>query len=180
MIIWRAARYCIRPTATPSAAGAARWYSDGAADVRGWLAQLQWSQIPKQLYRAQYARASGPGGQNVNKVSTKCTVTLEGFSKCAWFPAEVREQAVRRLRYYARAQDAVVVQCDQWRSRERNREECLRRLVRELKAVVHVAAAPDAAAEARHARLRAAADRQRLHGKRRQGERKRLRGRVEY
>ena len=164
----------------PWAMRATRRYSDGAAEMRGWLEQLHWSQIPKQLYRAQYARSSGPGGQNVNKVSTKCTLTVEGFSKCAWFPALVREQAVRRLRYYARAQDAVVVQCDQWRSRERNREECLRRLVRELKAVVHVAAAPDPVAEARHARLHAAADRHRLHGKRRQGERKRLRGRVEY
>lgn len=74
-------------------------------------------------------RSSGPGGQNVNKVSTKVELRVHAadLPLDPGATARLRELAGRRLT----SAGELVIAADEYRSQSRNREECLRRL-REL------------------------------------------------
>ncbi|CEP64694.1 Pth4p LALA0_S13e00848g [Lachancea lanzarotensis] len=101
-----------------------------------WLKALDIKTLPVRSFSFQFDRSSGPGGQKVNKSSTKCTMTIYGFSKCPWIPQEVRDQLMaKNLRYWARSKDCIVIQSDQTRSRETNKELCLDKFVKEIKDV---------------------------------------------
>ena len=86
--------------------------------------------------RWQYARSSGPGGQNVNKVNTKAEV---------WIPvgmiAGLSERAVGRLRSLAgrrlTASDEIHIAADTERTQEGNRAAVMQRLRELLLAAMH-------------------------------------------
>ena len=76
--------------------------------------------------RFEYARSSGPGGQNVNKRSTKAVLRVAVDDLVA------RPGILRRLQRQAGPwlTDAgeIVIESDEHRSQRRNREACLERL----------------------------------------------------
>ena len=115
-------------------------------------------------------RAQGPGGQNVNKVSS--AVHLRFDIAASSLPEHIKERLLA-LRDQRITKDGVVVlKAQQSRSQEANREEALRRL-QEL--VDSVAVLP---AVRRPTRPTRSSQRKRLEGKAKDGERKQLRGKV--
>jgi len=117
-------------------------------------------------------RAQGPGGQNVNKVSS--AVHLRFDIGASVLPEHIKERLLA-LRDQRITKDGVVVlKAQQSRSQEANKEDALRRL-QEL--IDSVAVLPPVRRATRPTR---SAQRKRLDGKARDGERKQLRGKVSF
>lgn len=142
--------------------------------------------VPEAVLRWQYSRSGGPGGQNVNKVSTRAELRLavEDLPISGRALGRLRELAGRRIvgtetaveestgLVRERGGDLVIVS-ESERSQSGNRSECLRR-VREL--LVRAMAEPKVRRKTRPSR---ASRERRLESKSRRSEIKRSRGRVD-
>ena len=78
-----------------------------------------------------FVRASGPGGQNVNKVSTAAELRFDVANASLPYDLKTRLKTIagRQL-----TQDGIlVITCQEFRSQERNRETALSKLIAMLK-----------------------------------------------
>ena len=83
--------------------------------------------LPASALRFQYARSPGPGGQNVNKLNTKATLTIAA----AELEKVLEPAALERLRRLAGRQftsDRLVLNSAASRSQVANRRTCLTKL----------------------------------------------------
>lgn len=158
------------------------WYSKKATiNPQEWLDTLSTHSVPQKLFAVHYDRSSGPGGQHVNKVNSKCTLTLHSFSECSWVPQEIRNQLIqKRFRYYAPARDCVVIQSDQSRSREANRQVCLEKFTAEIRSTCWFPKPADAEDIHRWKKIREKTDGERLKKKRQKSDKKKSRGKIPY
>jgi ribosome-associated protein len=105
-----------------------------------------------------FIRASGPGGQNVNKVSSAVQLRLD-LAGAVSLPPQVRERAARLAGRRLTQDGVLVITARRFRTQERNRQDALDRLV----ALIRRAALPPI--QRRPTRPTAAARRRRLAAK---------------
>jgi ribosome-associated protein len=113
-----------------------------------------------------YVRASGPGGQNVNKVSSAAQARFDAAGSAS-IPDEVKQRLISLAGARATKDGVIVITADRFRTQERNRADAIERLVALIAKAAHKpkprkATRPTRAAKerrletkAKHARLKA-------------------------
>ncbi len=71
-------------------------------------------------------RSSGPGGQNVNKVSSKVVLTFDVLQSAA-LTEEEKERAAKKLKTKLTSEGILILNCDEDRSQLKNKEIVTRR-----------------------------------------------------
>jgi ribosome-associated protein len=128
--------------------------------------------VPSAMLRFQFARSSGPGGQNVNKRSTRVSLVVQMHDLRQRMPAD----AVRRVQRLAGHQflgDRLMISADSTRYQAQNRQICIDKL-RQL-----ISKAMVKPKKRKRTRPTRASKERRIENKKRRGERKRQRGRIE-
>ncbi len=126
--------------------------------------------IPASQLSVSFARSSGPGGQNVNKVNSKVTLRWQirdqPLISRAW-----RERFLQRFGTRVNVRGELVISSERYRDQPRNLEDCREKLAEMLR---QVASSPTVRKKTKPTQ---GSKRRRLDAKKRQGEKKRLRGR---
>ena len=83
--------------------------------------------IPESEFDWSYARSGGPGGQNVNKVSSKAILRWN-VADSPSLPDHVRQRLVALNRRRVTNTGDLILASQRYRDQERNRQDCLEKL----------------------------------------------------
>ena len=128
------------------------------------------SDLPEGEIEFSAIRASGPGGQNVNKVSSAIHLRFDVRSSSV--PDAVKAKILRMRDTRISTEGVIVIKAQKFRSQEKNRLESLVRLDELLQKSQHVET------PRRQTRPSRSSVRKRLEGKKKQGSVKKNRGKV--
>ncbi len=127
--------------------------------------------IPGEEIRLNFIRSSGPGGQNVNKVSTAVQLRFD-VAHSPSLPEEIRQRLFQLASHRISKEGLLIIEAHSHRSQEENRREAFNRLIALLRK----------AFQRRKIRLRtmppASSKRKRLEAKKRRSELKKMRARI--
>ncbi len=84
-------------------------------------------EIPLREFKFTFARSSGPGGQNVNKVNTKVTLRWN-VRQSPSLPDDVRQRFLERYRRRITTGGELVMYSQRFRDQGRNVADCLEKL----------------------------------------------------
>ena len=116
-------------------------------------------EVPEDAIAWSFARSTGAGGQNVNKVSSKATLSVS--------TADLLGSPTKLARVIEALGETITVTCQENRSQWRNRQSC----VQKLSEMIDAAAAPPAPPRRKTKPSKGAIER-RLAGKKKDGEKK--------
>ena len=127
--------------------------------------------ISEDEIQVQFIRASGPGGQHVNKTATAVQLRFD-IKNSLSLPADVRERLLRFPDRRITADGVLIITARRFRSQDQNRRDAVQRLVD----LVHKSALkPERRRKTKPSR---AAVKRRLEHKRRQGVKKGMRRQI--
>lgn len=91
-------------------------------------------QIPDSEFTFAFSRSGGPGGQNVNKVSSKALLTWD-VTQSPSIPQDVRERFLLRYRRRITKEGLLLITSQRYRDQGRNTQDCLNKLAELLQSV---------------------------------------------
>ena len=127
--------------------------------------------IDEKEIQQEFIRASGPGGQNVNKVSTAVQLRFDVGNSTS-LPDDVRERLIRLAGRRITEDGILIIDARRFRAQERNRQDAINRLVELIRK------ASEKPKPRRKTSPTLASKRRRLDTKHRRGETKRTRRSV--
>lgn len=109
--------------------------------ARQWLEKLSVEKIPRHQFDVTFARSSGPGGQNVNKVSSKATIKMNAdrWGDINWVPLEVKDQLVYGKFPFMTKKGSILVTSQKSRDANVNVEDCFEKFCQAIKSSAYIA-----------------------------------------